>query len=129
MKKNNWHIKFSGQGMAAKSIVNQILNNRGIEEKDSITFLNPSLYYLHPSEDLKNIHKAAGLVLHSRRPLIYADTDTDGCSAAAIMIRWFNNYLEAYFPDILYAGAEYYINEGKGVACLQSSPCFLPKPK
>ena len=113
MKKNNWNIKFSGQGMAAKSIINQILHNRGIEEKDIINFLNPSLCYVQPSEDLKNIHKAAGLVLHSRRPLVYADTDTDGCSAAAIMIRWFNQYLEAYFSHIPYVGAEYYINEGK----------------
>lgn len=113
MKKNNWNIKFSGQGMAANEIITQVMHNRGIEHKDINDFLYPREDHLYPGLALSNIHKAAGMVLNSRTPLIYADTDTDGCSAAAIMIRWFKDYLDRFFPDIPYQDPQYYINQGK----------------
>lgn len=113
MKKINWHIKFNGRNTPARSIVNEILQNRGISADNANSFLNPSEYWMHPGDALRNIHHAAGMVIHSRCPLIYADTDTDGCSAAAIMIRWFKEYLDVFFPDIPYLDPLYYINRGK----------------
>ena len=94
MKKNNWNIRFNGQGMTANAIITKIMENRGVLDKDIKDFLYPREDHLYPGTALSNIHKAAGMVLHSRFPLIYADTDTDGCSSAAIMIRWFQDYLE-----------------------------------
>ena len=113
MKKHNWHIGFSGRGMPAKSIIDEILAKRGISAHNIISFLNPSEYWMHSSDTFKNIYKAAEIVLQSKLPLIYADTDTDGCSAAAIMIRWFKEYIEAYFSEIPYLGPLHYINRGK----------------
>lgn len=105
MKKPNWKINVSGQGMSANEIVKAVMEARGITDIDD--FLNPSSVYITPSEELLNIKQAAyTLADHNNSVLIYADTDTDGCTAAAIMYR----YLSALNPD---ADLYTYINKGK----------------
>lgn len=105
MKKPNWNIRVSGQGMSANEIVDAVMQSRNIADVDD--FLNPSSVHIRPSEELLNIKQAAyTLANHNNSVLIYADTDTDGCTAAAIMYR----YLSALNPD---ADLYTYINKGK----------------
>lgn len=105
MKKSNWKIKVSGQGMSANEIFNAVMHARGITDIED--FLNPSSIYITPSEDLINIDQAAHTLMeNNNKVLIYADTDTDGCTSAAIMYR----YLYAWNPS---ADVYTYINKGK----------------
>lgn len=108
MKKSNWKIGFSGLGMSAKSILDKIMKNRGVE--DIKEFLNPSLTHIYSSHYFESIEKAANLVLNASHILIYADTDTDGCTAASIMYRYLNAYNEDHFMKFT---TDLYINKGK----------------
>lgn len=103
MKKSNWNIKFDGRGKAANTIIEQVLKDRGVS--DIKEFLYPSGYNIYPSTALHRIEKAAEIVLNSKHPLVYADTDTDGCTAGAIIYRWIKTYF-----DII---PKYYINKEK----------------
>ena len=99
INQNNWHIKFSGQGMAAKSIVNQILNNI-------------SLYY-----DLNN------LLVEAKQIVMLNDFQTKkdeqyfyltpliNCNGSSkIASRLIQNYIDLNYQIYIYLANEHQIN-------------------
>ena len=111
MKKSNWKIKCSGYSLPANTLIEKILKHRSIDNPKD--FLNPDLDYLVPHYHLCNLDHAISLIVDSEHPLIYADTDTDGCTAAAILYRYLKMHYE--LTDLPFAHAEpiLYMNEGK----------------
>lgn len=87
MIKSNWNVKIKGQGLSLNEIFNKFWRSRGISNPTE--FLSPDYYSILPNQDLKNIDSAAQLFLsaidNQKRILVYADVDSDGCSAAAII--------------------------------------------
>lgn len=94
------------RGMFEVEIINTILESRGIIDKER--FLNPSEQDLIPFEEMHNIDAArdivAGGIENDKQFMVYFDTDTDGCTAGAIMYRYLKNFTDKIF---------WTINEGK----------------
>lgn len=92
--------------MSEIEIINSLLESRGID--DIYEFLNPSEESLIPFEALKNIDRAANIILDTIDDdggfLVYYDTDCDGISAGTIMTRYLRNYTDK---------VQTYINDGK----------------
>lgn len=91
-----WNVKIDGRGMDQLEIIEALLESRGVE--DFYEFLNPSSEELIPFEKLKNIDKAADIILdaidNGGTFLVYYDTDCDGISAGTIMTRYLRNYTD-----------------------------------
>ena len=85
-----WNIKYDCRGMETSEIIDTILADRGVE--DLSTLLYPDEECLVPFEEMKNIERAAKIILdgieNDKKFLIYADVDTDGTCANAIAVRW-----------------------------------------
>ena len=101
-----WNIKIDGRDMDSGEIIDSILESRGID--DVAEFLHPSEDDMLPLEDLKNIEKAAQVILDGvdvgATFLIYYDTDSDGCTSGSIATRYLQH---------LGANVYTYINEKK----------------
>ena len=111
MKKSNWKIKCRGYSLPANTLIENILKARGVE--DSREFLNPGPDNILPFYHLANLDHAISLIVDSEHPLIYADTDTDGCTAAAILYRYLKMHYELTDLPFAHADPVLYINEGK----------------
>ena len=94
------------RGMSTGEIISTIFERRGIE--DYPEFLHPTVDDLIPYEKLRNIENAFKIVDNgvnqSKTFLVYADVDTDGCSAGSIMYRYLRNFTDK---------VKITINEGK----------------
>lgn len=101
-----WNVKIDGRNMDTGEIIDCILESRGIDDIDA--FLRPNEDNILPLEDLRNIEKAAQIILDGveagKTFYVHYDVDVDGCTAGSIAAR----YLE-------YLGADVYvgINHGK----------------
>jgi single-stranded-DNA-specific exonuclease len=101
-----WNVVIDGRGKDSLQIIDEILEARGIEDVEQ--FLNPTEEDLVPFEQMRNIDKAAQVILdgveNDKKFFVHWDVDVDGCSAGAIATK----YLQ-------YLGAEVEtgINEGK----------------
>lgn len=104
--KNKIVIKNDCRDLMPDEIVEAILLERGILDIDE--FVYPSYKHQLSPFELKNMEEAVKIgkeIINNDYPLlIYADTDLDGCSSAAIIYRYFNNYI----TDI-----KTFINRGK----------------
>lgn len=100
------NVKSDCRGMPVDEVIDQIFEDRGIE--DSWHFLHPVKDDLLPLTDLKNIDKAATiLLLHvefGTKIGILFDTDSDGITSGAIMYRYLKH---------LGADPVTFINKGK----------------
>ena len=108
MRKNNWKIQFDTLGLTPNEMIDKLFIKRGIT--NSYEFLNPTSKYIYPSDCFDNIESAGNTLLevinNEGNILIYADVDTDGCCAAAIV----KHYLcKIYNKDKIFV----YINHGK----------------
>lgn len=91
-----WNVKYDCRGMETNEIIDVILEDRGVELLGE--FLYPSEDALVPFEKMKNIDRAAQIILdgieNNKRFLVYADVDTDGCTANAIAVRWLKQHTD-----------------------------------
>lgn len=101
-----WTVKHDCRDMTTNEIINTILDDRGVEEIH--TLLHPDEDCLVPFEAMKNIDRAAQIILdgieNNKKFLVYYDTDADGVSAGTIATRW----LRYHGADVIYT-----INQGK----------------
>ena len=90
--KKKWTVKHDCRGLSANEIIDVILEDRGVE--DINTLLYPGDECLIPFEEMKNINIAAKIILdgieNGKKFLIYYDTDQDGISSGTIAYRWLN---------------------------------------
>lgn len=104
--KKKFEAVFDGRNMDSADILAEIFANRGID--DIGDFLNPTADSLIPLDRLHNIKKAFDLLDNALdnedEILVYADTDTDGCTSASIMYRYIKNFTD---------NIKVYINKGK----------------
>ena len=113
--KKKWTIKHDCRNMSTNEIIDAILEDRNVEDINALLYPNEDC--LIPFEKMKNIHKAAEIILDSiengSKFLSYWDTDDDGCSSGAIATRWLRN-----------KGADVvtYINQGKDHGMAKTSP-------
>lgn len=111
-----WTVKNDCRGMSTNEIINTILEDRGVENINSLLY--PDEECLIPFEKMKNIERAAQVITNNIENdgsfFVHFDTDTDGVSAGSIAVRWLKNH-----TDRVYYG----INEGKehGIAKLDLS--------
>ena len=102
----NFKAKIDGRGRFVQDIVNDIFEDRGIDDQEH--FLNPTEADLLPLDALPNIERAYEKVMYAvvngYKICVMADVDTDGICSGAIMYR--------YLMDL---GADVYvvINDGK----------------
>lgn len=91
-----WTVKHDCRGMAVNEIIDVILEDRGIEDFNALLY--PDEECLVPFEEMKNIDRAADVIMNgienNSRFLVYADVDTDGCTANAIAVRWLKNHTD-----------------------------------
>lgn len=84
-----WIVKNDCRGMTTSEIIATILGDREIE--DINTLLYPDEECLIPFKEMKNIDRAANIVLNgienNKKFLVYGDVDVDGCTANAIAVR------------------------------------------
>ena len=103
----------------AKSTMQQILNNRGIED---------CTHYLNTTEDdvrdpllLNNIQKGAQMLVRhinkGSKILVIVDCDADGYTSAATLI----NFLHRLFPSFVKSRLSYRLHEGKQHGILSSA--------
>lgn len=101
-----WSVKRDCRGLTTNEIINAILDDRGIENAHAL--LNPDEEHLIPFEEMKNIDRAAKIILdgleNNKKFLVYYDTDQDGISSGTIATRW----LQHNGADVIWA-----INKGK----------------
>lgn len=80
--------------MSTNEIINTILEDRGVEDINALLY--PDEECLIPFEEMKNISRAAKIILNGiendKKFLIYGDVDTDGCTACAIAVRWLREH-------------------------------------
>lgn len=105
--KKKWNVKIDGRNLDSTEIIDTLLESRGIN--DVTEFLHPSEDDVLPLEKLRNIDKAAQVILDGVDDidtvfLVYYDTDSDGCTAGSIATR----YLEHLGANVFT-----YINEKK----------------
>ncbi len=95
-----WLMKTPGSGDAEQiarqldisPIVAKILSARGLTDGESCKrFLEPSLARLHSPDTIRNLDRAAGILLEGcqkKIPIcVYGDYDADGCTGTAILYR------------------------------------------
>ena len=113
-----WNVKYDCRGMDTNEIIDTILADRGIE--DIMALLYPSEECLIPFQKMKNIDKAAKIILDGieddKKFLVYSDTDTDGCSANAIAVRWLREHN---------ARVDCCINQGKDHGISKADPALF----
>ena len=121
MRKDNWKIQFDTQGLTPNEMIDKLFIKREII--NPYEFLNPSTKYFHPFECFDHIESAGNTLLNVIKNegniLIYADVDTDGCCAAAIVKHYLS---KIYNKDQVFT----YINHGKvhGITQEFLSSCF-----
>ena len=78
------------KNMFPAEIIDAILESRSVIDKEH--FLNPTADDILPLDELKNIGKAAQIIIDaitdSKKILVWGDVDNDGASACAIMVRY-----------------------------------------
>ena len=82
--KKKWNVKIDGRNLDQTEVIDTLLESRGID--DVTDFLHPSDDDMLPLEKLRNIDKAAQVILNGVDDidsafLVYFDTDSDGCTA------------------------------------------------
>lgn len=101
-----WHVKYDCRDMSTNEIIDIILQDRKVESIEALLYPNEDC--LVPFDKMKNIHKAAEIILdgieNGKKFLIYGDVDTDGACANAIAFRWLKQHTDNVF---------WYINQGK----------------
>lgn len=101
-----WTVLRDCRGMDNGEIVDAILDERGIDDLDR--FLHPTYDDLVPFEEMKNIDKAAEVIMqgvqNKKKFFVHFDSDCDGCCSGAIATKYLWN---------LGADVKYSINEGK----------------
>lgn len=111
-----WTVKNDCRGMSSSEIIDTILRERQVENVRSL--LNPNDDCLIPFEEMKNIDRAAKIILQNIENngsfFVHFDTDTDGVSAGSIAVRWLREHTNNVY---------YGINQGKehGIANLDLS--------
>lgn len=97
------------------SATEQILINRGIQQKDILHYLNTTDKDINPPEAFgENLLKtAAALVIQTvqsnKQTAIIVDCDCDGYTSAAILI----NYLYSLFPSYVESNLSYFVHDSK----------------
>lgn len=85
-----WVVKHDCRGMDTSEIIDVILADRGVEDVSALLY--PDDECLIPFEEMKNIDRAADIILdgieNNKKFLIYGDVDVDGCTSNAIAVRW-----------------------------------------
>ena len=113
-----WTVKYDCRGLETNEIIDVILEDRGVE--DIHTILSPDENDLIPFEDMKNIERAAKIILNgienNKRFLVYYDTDCDGICSGTIATRW----LKHHGADVIYT-----INQGKEHGIAKADPTLL----
>ncbi|OON97804.1 MAG: single-stranded-DNA-specific exonuclease RecJ [Epulopiscium sp. Nele67-Bin005] len=102
--KYQWSLKAQQKG---NTIVNQILNNRGIDKPNDIDkFLNPSKKHLYDPYLLIDIEKSVNRILTARNNqehiTIYGDYDVDGVTSTSILYMFLseNDFdVDYYIPN------------------------------
>lgn len=101
-----WNVVIDGRGKDSGQIINEILEARGIEDVEH--FLHPDESDLVPFEKMKNLDKAAQVILDGveqcKKFFVHYDNDCDGATAGSIAVR----YLRHLGADVSYG-----INPGK----------------
>lgn len=101
-----WNIKYDCRGMSTNEIINTILEDRGVEDINSLLYLDEEC--LVPFEKMKNIDRAAQIIMKNIENngsfFVHFDTDTDGVSAGSIAVRWLKQHTDR---------VSYGINQGK----------------
>ena len=121
MKRRVWKIKeISSQAfrLAKRNkisiFLSQVLLNRGIDEKDFNSFLNPAVSDLHCPLLLPDIKKAAARIKQAasnrEKVLVFGDYDVDGITSLAI----FNEFAKN-FEDIFTFYIPHRVKEGYGL--------------
>lgn len=104
--KKVWNIKIDGRDMTEVEVIYELLKSRGIQEYE--WFLNPTEDDWLPYDKMSGLEEAHQTIMNTLENdgkfIVHFDTDTDGCTAGAIMTR----YLSCYTTKI-----ETYINDGK----------------
>lgn len=94
--KKKWIVKNDCRGMSTNEIIDTILQERQVENVNELLYPNNDC--LIPFEEMKNIDRAAKIILdgieNDKKFLVYADVDTDGCSANAIAVRWLKQHTD-----------------------------------
>lgn len=114
--KKEWDVSVDGRKLSGGEIISAIFESRNID--DVSHFLCPNECDLIPFDKMINIDQAFKIIddaiMMNENFLIYADTDTDGCTSGAIMYRYLLNFTD---------NISCYINEGKahGVASFDVS--------
>lgn len=110
-----WTVKHDCREMTTDEIIDVILDDRGVEDLNALLY--PDEDCLIPFEKMKNIDKAANIILegieNNKKFLVYADVDTDGCTANAIAVRWLKNHTD---------NVTCCINQGKEHGIAKASP-------
>lgn len=101
-----WSVRRDCRGLTTNEIINTILEDRGVDNTKIL--LNPDEECLVPFEKMKNIDRAANIILQNIENggsfFVHFDTDTDGVSAGSIAVRWLREHTNRVF---------YSINQGK----------------
>lgn len=101
-----WNVVIDGRGKDSGQIIDEILEARGIEDVEH--FLHPDESDLVPFEKMKNLDKAAQVILdgveQGKKFFVHYDNDCDGATAGSIAVR----YLRHLGADVSYG-----INPGK----------------
>lgn len=101
-----WTVKHDCRGMETNEIIDAILEDRGVADIHALLY--PDEDCLIPFEEMKNIDRAANIILQNIENggsfFVHFDTDTDGVSAGSIAVRWLREHTDKVF---------YSINQGK----------------
>lgn len=113
-----WSVKRDCRGLSTNEIINAILDDRGIEDANNLLY--PDEECLVPFEKLKNIDRAAKIILdgieNNKKFLVYYDTDQDGISSGTVATRW----LQHNGADVIWA-----INKGKEHGIAKTDPAVF----
>ena len=104
--------------MTTDEIINAILEDRGVEDANALLYPNEDC--MIPFSEMKNIDKAANIILdgikNNKKFLVYYDTDQDGVSSGTIATRW----LKHNGADVIWT-----INKGKEHGISNADPALL----
>ncbi len=93
-------------------VMTQVIKNRGIEKlEEAVSFINPSLEYLHDPFLLKDMDKATlrikNAIENKESIWIYGDYDVDGVSSTSLLLLYFRSIgykVNYYIPNRLEEG-------------------------
>ena len=89
-----WVVKHDCRSMDTSEIIDVVLADRGVEDVSALLY--PDDECLIPFEEMKNIKRAADIILdgieNNKKFLIYGDVDVDGCTSNAIAVRWLREH-------------------------------------